>query len=256
MKKRHVIMDDPRLDRIFNDAYAQTMRDAAVAERSKRVGDHVDAFAEIFERELGNRDLTPHERRDLIDQFRTRVLTADAERDRRRRARRRKLSLTTAVVAGAAAIVLSIYLAAYQPFRPIDGVTADLTHYVERVEAGYGEYSRKFFRLLERQDRRLGPTRAQEFQGRMYDALDERFAELVARVEDGRMSYYDDARDWAGYYPEPEERKAKRQIARNARSAGLGVSVGDSVESIVEGAKEIIGRAVDAIKEAVEDETE
>jgi hypothetical protein len=83
----------------------------------------------------------------------------------------------------------------------------------------------------------------------MYRELDEQFEELLGRVEAGETAYYDDARKWAGYFPEKEERKVRRQKVDNAMAQWIGRTVDESVEKVLEGAKDLIDQAREKMSE-------
>ena len=74
MKDRQFhVMGDPELDLIFTEAYRKTLRRVERTEREKEFRDHVDAMAELFERELSSRDLTPAETREFVQAFKRQI---------------------------------------------------------------------------------------------------------------------------------------------------------------------------------------
>jgi ribosomal protein L18 len=81
----------------------------------------------------------------------------------------------------------------------------------------------------------------------MYAELEEHFQELLTKLQNGEIAYIDDARLWANYFPERAEQKARKKMVTNAVVGGVGENIGSAVESILEGAKDIIDRTIDAI---------
>jgi hypothetical protein len=146
---------------------------------------------------------------------------------------------------------LGIYLAVARPFLPVEEVASELDYFLEKVEDGYGSYTQKFYRLLDRQGNKLAVATESAYRSDMYNTLEEHFDESVARVEAGEIRYYDDAKDWASRFPEAEERADRKEVADNALNKGLGTAIGTTIDEVKEGAKEFFEKAADFIKDAV-----
>ena len=249
MPKDLNIMGDPELDRIFTEAYRDTMRNVDVVERDKSVRDRIDAFTELFKRDLYSRDLTPAEREAVVAAFRSYIEGADRRAAEEGAKRRRRFTVLGSYALGAAVIGGLILMAVYRPFTPVSAVEERLQSYYERVDEGAGGFSRKYFRTVDRFDRKLGDARTAELRAKMNAEIDENLMEYIQKVESGEIAYYDDARTWAGYFTEREVRKAKRQIVQNALVKGVGEAMGEATESVIQGAKGLIEKAGELIRE-------
>ncbi len=229
-EKRERALEDPDLDRIFKEAYIETMEQAYHAERAKRTGDRIEAFTELFETELAGHDLSVDERGRLIEALKRRLKNAEAQHERwvERRDRKRKRALAAA--AGVILLVTVVFFSTYRPFTPISSVENDLEFYIERVDAGYGEYAQKFYRLLDRFDRRLDDPTEERYRERMYDTLDLRFRELLTALQSGDLTLFDDARKWAKLFPERAERNTRKELVENAGVKGVGGALGNFIE--------------------------
>lgn len=252
MKKPMQVMNDPNLDRIFTEAFTDTMQRVESRERDKQVKDHIDAFSRLFEEELMAKDLTAAERKEFLDAFKSYVANAERNRALAAADRRRKFWTVFGSVVSTIAVVVGIYVWTARPFTPITQVEEDLNEYLMRVDEGYGAYSKRYYRLLDTFERRLGPESVTEYESMMHTELDEQFDALIERLENGEVAYLDDARKWAKYFPDPEEQEARREMAGNAFSQGLGKTVGDSLNTIKEGARGLIDRAAEIIEEKSE----
>ena len=254
MKRSLRVMDDPRLDSIFTDVYLRTMEAVERREGEKRRRDHIDAYAELFEEDLRRRDLTEGERREFAMAFREYVMKTIDRRKRAEQVRRRAFLLGGSGILVVGLSVFLLYAAIARPFMPVAKVETELQYYIEKVESGYGNYTRRFYRLLRRQDRKLGPDRVAYYDELMYSELDEHFQDLIAKLEQGEVVYYDDARRWAGHFPEAEERKERKQQAGNAMAQGVGRTVGDTVKSVGEAVKDLLNKASDLIQKNTEEQ--
>jgi len=247
MKREPYDLDDPKLNRIFRKAYQATLKEVERREKRKNVQDHIQAHVELFERELDGRDLSSSEQQAFVNAFKSKMKAAEKRRERRRESGKRLLAIGAGSVGALALLVFVLIVAVRRPFLPLAEVEARLQYYLEKVDDGYGDFSQKFYILLRRQDQRLGPAKTHRYQQDMYAELDENFREYLERLENGEVAYIDDARRWADYFPEREERKARKKMASNAIVGGVGENIGDAVNSILDGAKEIIDRTIDAI---------
>lgn len=254
MKKTMKVINNPRLDRIFTDAYANTMKQVELREQDKHDADYYDVFSGLFEKELYNRDLTAEERTEFMSVFRREVQRLQDERDARSKKRRRMLVGGGSSAVAVLFLAFGIYTAAARPFMPVSKVTEQLDYNLEKVEEGYGSYSRKFYRLLNQQERKLPAGAASDYRSTMYDTLDRHFDESIALLEAGEVRYYDDAKQWASRFPEAEEREDRKNQAENAFKKGLGAAVGDTIDDVKEGAKNLFRRAVDYIKESTQND--
>ena len=249
MGKPTRVMGNPKLDRAFRQAYEEALRAVDRLERDKSAGDRLDAFADLFEDSLRTRDLTPGERTEIVGAFKSYVADTGRREDQRRKRRRSMLGFAGGSAALLFAVVFGIYLLAARPFTSVSSVEAELEACIEQVDESYGDYANRFYKLLDRYDRRLGDTAVADYNQRMREVLDREFSETLAKVVAGEIRYYDDARKWAGLYPEAELRSAKREEAQNALAEGLKRSVGGTVEDVVDGAKNLLQRVGDFVRE-------
>jgi hypothetical protein len=201
----------------------------------------VDALAELFAQELERRDLTDQERAELVDAFRRHAAEAQERLVRQRSRTKLVARLCAAGAGGAALLALLVYLWVARPFTPVQQVESDLQHYLERVEAGYGAYADRYYRLLRRFDRKLGSERALWYEERMYAELDEHYRALLEEVSSGDVLSATEATRWSGYFPEREERRERRREVRNLAVQGVADRVEDTVQSVIEGARGILG---------------
>ena len=148
----------------------------------------------------------------------------------------------------------AIYVAVAKPSVPAKRVTTDLDYYLEKVEDGYGSYSKKFYRLIDKQGKKLSVETGVTYRSDMYNTLDDHFDETVVRLEAEEVRFFDDAKAWASRFPEAEERTDRKEIAENALKKGLGTAVGETLEEVKEGAKNFFRRAADFIKDALKGE--
>ena len=243
MKDRQFhIMGDPELDLIFTEAYRNTLRQVEKTERDREFRDHVEAMAELFERELSTRDLTVEERKEFVRAFKRQVEHAEQDLLERRAESRRLRRLGAMIFVSVLAVSGLFYVGTVKPFTSLDTITTELHEDLEKVRSGYGSYAEDYYRTLEKYRRRLGPERLREYGETMYGELDVQFEGLVERVEAGEIVYFDDARE---YFPEKEDRKARRSRADSAMAKWIGRKVDESVDRVLEGAKDLIDKATD-----------
>ena len=247
MNREFRVMKDPKMDRIFKKAYYATLREVEKRERDKSVKDHIEAYTELFEHELDRRDLTVGEHQAFLSAFRDTMKQADLHRQQRQKLRRRLIAGGGGALAAIALLAFVLHIAINRPFMPLSEVEAKLQYDLEKVEAGFGDFSVDYYKTLRRYDGRLGPAKTARYEQTMYTELDEQFQELMGKLQNGEVVYIDDARRWADYFPERAERKARKKMATNAVVGGVGENIGNAVESILEGAKDIIDRTIDAI---------
>jgi hypothetical protein len=247
MNKDFHVMKDPKMDRIFKRAYYATLKAVERRERDKSVQDHINAYVELFEQELDRRDLTAEEQRAFLEAFETTMKQDDLHRQKMRKTRKRFFAIGGGSIAVVVLVVFILHVGINRPFMPLPKVEADLQYYLEKVDAGFGEFSENFYTILRRYDGRLGAAKTAQYQKGMYAELEEHFQELLTKLQNGEIAYIDDARLWANYFPERAEQKARKKMVTNAVVGGVGENIGSAVESILEGAKDIIDRTIDAI---------
>lgn len=247
MKKNLHVSKDPKLNRIFTKAYYATLREVERRERDKTAQDHIEAYVELFERELDSRDLSYEEQRKFVEAFKSQMEHADRLRFQRRKNRKLFSLIGGGSLAAVALLVFILYAGIKKPFMPLSKVETDLQYYLEKVDAGYGDFSKKYYSNLRRFEGRLGSVKTARYRQDMYTELDEHFQEFLEKLQNGEVAYIDDARRWADYFPEKEERKARKKIATNAIVGGVGENIGEAVKSILDGAKDVIDRTIDAI---------
>ena len=253
MKKKTLnVINNPRLDKIFSEAYKNTMKQVAVREQSKQDEDYFKTFSDLFEKDLYGRDLTPEERQEFMSAFHREISSLREYAAERRERKRRRFLISGSGLLGVLALSFGIYIAAARPFISVQKVTTNLDYYLEKVEDGYGSYAKRFYRLIDRQGDKLPLGREADYRTSMYSTLDEHFDDTIARLEAGEIRYYDDAKDWASCFPESEERADRKELADNAFNKGLGTAVGDTLEEVKEGAGELIRKVGDFIKDAIE----
>lgn len=236
--------DDPRLDRAFTQAYYAAMHEVERTERTRAVKDSADAFAAMFAQELEGRDLLPEERRRFVGALRDSIGTFQAQAARRGLRRRRFALAGGGVFTVVGLLVLLGYLAAARPFASVPAIESELATYRERVQEGYGEYAKRYYRVLDRFERRLGTARVTEHQAAMHGVLDDHFRVLLERVDNGEIAYVDDAYRWSGYYPEREERAGRRSQVQNTLVNAVGQKIGESMDTVIQGARDFLDRAI------------
>ena len=128
-----------------------------------------------------------------------------------------------------------------------------MSYYLEQVDGGYGEYSEKYYKLIHIFDDRLGTEKTANYRRQMNAELEEQFDRFIVELAAGEATRYDDARKWAGYFPEREMRKVKKEEAQNALFQGVGAAVGDSVRSILKSVGETLKNTADYIKSKVDE---
>lgn len=258
MNKRETqarVMDDPVLDRLFSEAYRDALARVGGIEQEKRLADHVDAYAELFERDLAARDLSGAERREMVAAFRRRLASVQEDKARLR-ARGRRRALVAGLVAVAVLAIGGIYLAAAQPFKAAAEIERELDAYYARVDAGTGDFAKRYFALLAKHGGKLAAGRAEGYDAAMRAELDERFGEYLARVVAGELEYADDAKAWAKLFPEKEEREARYRKVDNAFQAGVGKAVGATWDTLKKEAGSLFEEAGEAVKKIVDSVTE
>ena len=145
----------------------------------------------------------------------------------------------------------ALFFLRYRPLTPIDSVRSDLDFYIERVEAGNGEYADDFYDTLRRFDLRIAKPDEVAYRERMYRVLDRGFADVLERLKDGDLTLLDDARRWAKFFPDSAERRARRQLVDNASLTG----VGGALQNIVERAGTFITETADKAADWIEERT-
>ncbi len=78
-RKTKTIINNPRLDRIFSEAYRNTMRQVALREQDKHDEDYFKTFADLFEQDLHNRDLSDRERQEFMRAFHKEVTSLERD---------------------------------------------------------------------------------------------------------------------------------------------------------------------------------
>ena len=232
--KKNRVMGDPVLDRIFGEAYADTMRQAATLERDKRLADNIGAFVEMFEDELSGRDLSATERDHLVREFRRRLDSADKVRDKRKIAHKNRNRAWATIAGGFAVLAFITLLITFRPLKPMETITADLDHYIAEVDDGKRDYAKDFYKLIDRYERRLGDNQVDSYRNEMYRVLDERFNEILEKVVAGNITFADNARRWAKSFPEKAEQRIRKELIEDATLGAVGEAV-----------KKGFGRAVD-----------
>lgn len=246
MKNRQFhVMGDPELDRVFTEAYRRTLRKVEKREHEKEYLDHVEAMAELFEQELSSRDLSPAERKEFIATFRKQVEHAEKDLAERRKESRRLRRMGLSIFLSLVVLSGLIYIGRNKPFTPISSVEAELAEHLVAVESGIGGHADDYYKLLESFRHKLGDRRVRELEQSMYGELDEQFEALLERVRNGEAAYFDDARKWAGYFPDKADRKARRARVDNAMAKWIGRTVDESVDKVLEGAKELLEKATE-----------
>ena len=213
----------------------------------------IEAFSELFEQELLNRDLSEAERAAFAVAFRRYITQALAEENQRRQQRKRIVVFSAAGLTALFLCAALGYLLIARPLTPVTKVEAELQFYLGKVETGYGEYAKKYYGSLRRYDRKLGLEKTAEYRERMYAELDEQFLSLLEKIRAGEVVYYDDTRRWANLFPDAEERQARKAQASNAAAQAVGRAVGDSVRSVTDAAKGLLDKAVDLIKQGTDE---
>lgn len=245
------IMDDPELDRIFTDAYREALSKVEGVEKEKRMADHIDAYAELFEQDLRRRDLTLNERTRIMSAFRRRLALAREEAGKRGLRLKKRAIIASSIGAGVLAIIM-LFILATQPFRPVADIKAELASYYEKVDEGYGLYAKRYYALLNKYGAKLGPTTVADYRKTMETELDEHFLENLAFVEAGELRYVDDAKDWASYFPEKEDREERRRRVDNVFQAGMGKVLGGAWETVKQEAGKLFNEAEDKLKGLVD----
>ena len=245
------VMQSPRLDKIFTEAYRSTMKKVELREADKHASDYISTFSGLFEQDLRKRDLTPVEREEFMDAFHRELDNLHQHSLESSQKRKRALIIAGSSTAGALALSFGIFTATARPFMPLPKIESQLTYYLEKVDEGFGSYSKKFYTLIDKQSRKLPDATEQQYRTDMYTYLDKHFDTTIDKLESGEIRFYDDAKHWASRFPESEEQKDRKEQADNAFKKGLGTAVGDSLEEVKEGAKDLIKNAVDFIKDAI-----
>lgn len=254
MKKTLNVIKNPRLDRIFTEAYQNTMKQVAVREQHKHDADFYDTFSQLFEKELYNRDLTAEERQDFMATFHQEVETLHKRTEERQKRRKRVMMIGGPSLLAAVVLCFSLYVAVARPFMPVSKITEQLDYYQVKVEEGYGSYSQKFYRLIDRRGSKLPAGTEAEYRSSMYETLDNQFDTTIEKLEAGEVRYYDDAKKWASRFPEAEERSDRKEQAENSFKKGLGTAVGNTIDDVKESARNFFQKAGDFIKDMVKRE--
>ena len=249
MKKTMQVIKNPRLDRIFSEAYRNTINLVALREQDRHNYDYYKEFATLFEKELYNRDLSADERSEFMEAFHREVKTIQEKIDTRK-SKRKKMFF---IVAGSAFALLltglSLFIAINRPFMSEAVVIEKLEHYQTKTEEGFGSYSKKFYQLLNQQERKLPDTAAYEYRENMYETLDGHFDENIAKLEAGEMRFYDDAKQWAARFPDSGERVDRKEMAENAMRKGIGTAVDETLDTVKKGARNFFQKTADFVKD-------
>ena len=241
--------DDAGFEQVFAEAYRDTMARVDALERDKRKTDELEAYVEIFEQELAGRDIDPKERVALIDAFESRLKKAGREKAARLKGKRNRRRRIVVVLLGATIIAAALFTLRFRPLTPIDSVRSDLDFYIERVEAGNGEYSDDFYKTLRRFDLRIAEPAEEMYREKMHRVLDRGFTDVIERVKSGDLTLIDDARRWAKFFPDSAERKARQELVDNARAKGLGAAARNVIERAGDFISETADKAADWIEE-------
>jgi len=244
-------MDDPVLDRLFTEAYRDALARVGGLEQEKRLADHVEAYAELFERDLDARDLSDSERREMVAAFKRRLASVREERDALRR-RRRGRALIGGLIAACVLATGGLYLASAQPFKAAAEIERELGLYYAEVDAGTGAYAKRYFALLAKHGSKLGSVKAEDYGRSMRAELDEHFNEYLDRVVAGELQYADDAKAWAKLFPDKEEREERYRAVDNAFQAGLGKAVGATWDTVKKETGSLFEEAGEAVKKLVD----
>ena len=169
MKKTLNVINNPRLDRIFSEAYRNTIQQVAVREQDKHDTDYYENFSELFEKELYNRDLSSEERSEFMAAFHREVESLHRKENVDRSRRRKILLVGGSSLIGVLALVFAIYTGIAKPFMPAEKVVTQLDYFHGKVEEGYGSYARKFYGLLDQQGRKLTTEAEATYEVSMYD---------------------------------------------------------------------------------------
>ena len=137
-------MKDPKMDRIFKNAYYATLKVVERREIDKSVQDHINAYVELFEQELDRRDLTAEEQRAFLEAFKTTMKQADLHRQKMRKTRKRFFTIGGGSIAVVVLLAFILHVCINRPFMPLTKVEADLQYYLERVDSGFWEFSEKY----------------------------------------------------------------------------------------------------------------
>ncbi len=235
-------------DRIFKEAYDRTMAKVEKREMKKSLEDRVNILTDLFEQDLFNRDLTEAEKRELVAEFRNRIKNADIQSAKHLKIRKKRKLAGVLSAVMIAVISGLIYLNTYYPFTSISEIEKDLNYYIEKVDKGFGNYAETFYDTLDKYDLKLGNQRVDLFKERMYSELDEHCNELLKKVQEGELGYYDDLNDWVSFFPDREERIARQNAADNALREGTYKTLNEGVDKLIKGAGGILERTFDSIK--------
>ncbi len=251
MKKTLNVINNPRLDRIFSEAYRNTMKQVALREQDKHDSDYYGTFSDLFEKELYNRDLSSEERNEFMAAFHREIEALHRQEDVRHERQKKLFLVGGSSLLGVLALSFAMYIAIARPFMPTERIIQQLDYYQEKVEDGYGSYTRKFYGLLDQQGRKLTEGAGADYRVSMYQTLDQHFAETVTRLEAGEVRFFDDAKKWASRFPDAEERTDRKDQAENAFKKGVGAAIGNTLNEVKEGAKNIFQKAADFVRETV-----
>ncbi len=251
MKKSIRVIDDPRYDRLYKQAYAETLKEVEHIERTKEIQDYTGAFLDIFRDELEQKDLTPSERDMLIQILQERLIDPERTLSIQRARKKRVINITLAVLGSVAALSVFIYVLQYRPFTSYEKITTDLTYYLEKVDKGFSGYARKYYNALDDYKRRLSPAELEHYNREMYTILDAHFTTTLESLESGTLSLYDDAKDWAKSFPEAEEQKARKEMVDNTMSTAVGRKARETYEAAKEEAGTFFEKVVEGIKKLI-----
>ncbi|MAG12989.1 MAG: hypothetical protein CMN78_00140 [Spirochaetales bacterium] len=248
------VMHNPRLDKIFTEAYRSTMKKVELREADKHASDYLNTFSDFFREDLNTRDLSPEERDEFMKVFHQELAHLNEKNLTATKKRKRALIIAGSSTAGALALSFGLFTATARPFMPLPKIESQIVYYLEKVDEGFGSYSKKFYSLVDRHSRKVPDIAEQRYRTEMYTYLEEHFDSALEHLENGEIRFYDDAKQWASRFPEVEERQDRKEQADNAFRKGLGTAVGDSLEEVKEGARDLIKKATDFIKDTIDRE--
>ena len=124
MKKTLHVIRNPRLDRIFTEAYRNTMNEVALREKDKHDADYYQIFSELFEKGLYNHDLSSEERGEFMEVFHREIATLRQQDEESRRKKKRIVFIGGSSLLGALVLSFALYTAIARPFMPVSRVTS------------------------------------------------------------------------------------------------------------------------------------
>ena len=237
----------------FTEAYFKTMAEADDLETNKNKADKLEILSELFEQELQQKDLTEEERQELVARYRNYIIKNETRQKKLRTTRNKIIKFRLLTVLSAIGIAMLIYINTYYPFTAVSEIEESLNYYVSQVDNGYGAYSEKFYASLDKYGFKLNKMQIGQYNEKMHRELEENFNALIEKLESGEIRYYDDAKEWASYFPEEEERLAKEEMVDNALGKGVSKTIDDGVNKLFDGTGNILKRTWKTIKQGAGD---